>query len=153
MTHYRLIRSAASDIVCPGESPIEVIAEVILTALGEILWQIGAQILIEFGFGSIVKTARDRSYSHPAVTIVGALLLGGLVGVVTSLIWPTRIFAPSSWRGISLLLSPVITGLVMRQYGVWAERNRGYRSFLASFWGGALFAFGMAVVRLIWVSQ
>ena len=137
----------------PGESPIELIAEVILTALWEILWQILAQILIEFGFGSIAKAARERSRAHPIITVAGALVFGGLAGVVTSLIWPTRIFQPGPWPGVSLLLSPFITGLVMRWYGQWAERRRGYRSFLASFWGGALFAFSMALVRLIWVSQ
>ena len=133
------------------EPDIEIIAEIILTAVWEILLQIFAEILIEFGFGAIAKAARERSRSHPIITVVGALLSGGLVGVLTSLIWPTRIFEPGPWPGVSLMLSPVITGLVMRSYGQWAERKRGQRSFLASFWGGALFAFSMALVRFIWV--
>jgi len=123
----------------------------VLTVVGEVFLQLFAEILIEFGFGSIVESARARSRAHPVATVAGALLLGGILGVVTSLIWPTRIFQPGPLPGASLLASPLITGLVMRSYGRWAERRRRRRSFLASFWGGALFAFSMALVRFIWV--
>ena len=119
----------------------------------EFLLQIFAQILIEFGFGSMTDAARQRSRSHPALAIFGVLLLGGLVGVVTSLVLPTRIFPASPMRGASLLLSPLAAGAMMSAYGRWKERRGSERSFLASFWGGALFAFSMALVRFVWVSQ
>lgn len=47
-------------------------------AFWEIVLQLCAQILFEFG--SIARSARKRTYSHPAVTVVGILLLGGVVG-------------------------------------------------------------------------
>ena len=119
----------------------------------EFLLQIFAQVLIEFGFGSMTESARQRSRSHPALAILGVLLLGGLAGAVTSLVVPTRIFPSSPMRGTSLLLSPLAAGATMSVYGRWKERRGSERSFLASFWGGALFAFSMALVRLIWVSQ
>jgi len=41
----------------------------------------------------------------------------------------------------------------MEQYGQWREENGGERSFIATFWGGALFAFSMALVRFLWVDE
>ena len=120
-------------------------------AIWEILFQIFVELMIEFGFGSIAESARQRSRSHPVVTAAGALLLGGLVGALTSLFVPTRIFPSTPLRGASLLLSPLATGAAMSAYGRWKERRARAHSFLASFWGGALFAFGMALVRFIWV--
>ncbi len=79
------------------------------------------------------------------------LLLGGALGALTRMIWPTRIFQPGPVRGASLLLSPLVTGAIMDRYGEWVEARGGTRSFIATFWGGALFAFGMALVRFVWV--
>ena len=82
---------------------------------------------------------------------IGVADLGGLAGVLTSVIWPTSIFRPGPVRGASLLLSPLITGVVMDRYGQWRENSGVARSYVATFWGGALFAFSMALVRFVWV--
>jgi hypothetical protein len=82
---------------------------------------------------------------------VGVAALGGLAGVLTSLIWPTRIFRPGPLPGVRLLVSPFITGVVMDRYGQWREDKGGQRSYVATFWGGALFAFTMALVRFVGV--
>lgn len=84
---------------------------------------------------------------------VGVAILGALGGVVSSLIWPTRIFQAFPVRGLSLLLSPFATGVVMDRYGQWREARGGQRSYMATFWGGALFAFSMALVRFLWISN
>jgi hypothetical protein len=79
-------------------------------------------------------------------------LLGGALGALTRMIWPTPIFQPSPVRGASLLLSPLMNGAIMDRYGAWLEARGGARSYIATFWGGALFAFGMALVRFVWVA-
>jgi hypothetical protein len=84
---------------------------------------------------------------------LGALLLGAVAGAITRVVWPGRIVAPGPLPSLSLLLSPVITGLAMDRYGEWRETRGGSRSFLATFWGGALFAFGMALVRFLWTER
>src|SRR2546425_679999 len=88
---------------------------------------------------------------RPIVAGVGVVLLGGLAGVLTSLIWPARIVRPGPLPGASLFVSPVITGVVMDRYGQWREDHGVARSYVATFWGGALFAFSMALVRFSWV--
>jgi len=122
-----------------------------LTAIWEIFLQIIAEMLIEFGFGSVGESLRQRSRAHPVVAGVGVALLGGLAGALTSVIWPTRIFRPGPLPGTSLLVSPLITGLVMDRYGHWRESKGVGRSQVATFWGGALFALSMALVRFVWV--
>ena len=55
---------------------------------------------------------------------------------------------------IELLLEGLLqSGLVMQRYGQWREARDGSQSFIATFWGGALFAFGMALVRFLWVNR
>jgi len=120
----------------------------VLPAIWEILLQIVVEVLFELGFESIRESMRRRRRAHPVLALVGAALLGGVAGFVTSLLWPTRIIQTAPVPGVSLLLSPLLTGLVMDQYGRWRERHGSY---LATFWGGALFAFGMALVRFLWV--
>lgn len=96
---------------------------------------------------------RKRSRAHPVLAGIGVLLLGGAAGAVTRLVWPARILPPSPVRGASLFLSPLVTGVVMDRYGTWRETRGATRSYMATFAGGALFGFGMALVRFFWIGK
>ena len=133
------------------ESAIEFIVEFVLTALWEILLQVLGEFLLEFGFRSMGESFRRRRRPNRFMSGVGVVLLGGLAGVLTSLIWPARMVRPGPLPGISLLASPMVTGVLMARYGKWQQDRGGRRSFVATFWGGAMFAFSMALVRFIWV--
>ena len=110
------------------------------------------EVLVEWGARSVGETFRRRSRAHPVLAGIGVIILGALAGLVSSLLLPTRIFGAFPVRGISLFVSPLITGVLMDQYGQWRERRGGQRSFVATFWGGALFAFSMALVRFLWIT-
>lgn len=112
---------------------------------------IASELLFELGLESMGESLRRRSRVHPVMAGIGIALWGALAGAVISLIWPARIFQPVVLRGASLVVSPLISGIVMHRYGGWRESRREPRSHLATFWGGALFAFSMAVVRFLWV--
>jgi hypothetical protein len=113
--------------------------------------QILLELPVELGFRSMGESTRSRGRAHPVLAGIGVALLGGVAGVLTSVIWPARIFQPGPLPGASLLLSPLISGAVMERYGRWREERGASRSFVATFWGAALFAFSMALVRFIWV--
>jgi hypothetical protein len=132
---------------------IEFILELVLTTLWEIVLQISGESLVELGFHSVGEPFRRRSRAHPGLAAVGLVLLGAAAGALTSLIWPARIFQPGPVPGASLVLSPLITGVVMHRYGEWREDRGRTRSSVATFWGGALFAFSMASVRFLWVGR
>ena len=97
-------------------------------------------------FGEPFKR-RDRA--HPILAGIGVLLLGGLLGLLVSLVFPARLITFGRIPGASLVLSPVLNAFAMEYYGRWRERRGKSRSFLLTFWGGGLFALGMASVRFL----
>jgi hypothetical protein len=124
-----------------------------VTALWEISLQIFGEVLMELGLSAIGEPFRRRSRAHPVVAGGGVALFGAVAGVLTSLIWPGRIFRPGPLPGASLLASPLLTGIVMNRYGQWREDRGLGHSYIGTFWGGALFAFSMALVRFVWVTH
>lgn len=78
-------------------------------------------------------------------------IIGGGVGIglITVAIVPQRVFPTMGFRGVSLLLSPLVTGFLMSRYGAWRERRGMAHSSFTTFWAGALFAFSMAAVRFL----
>ena len=113
--------------------------------LGEIVLQLFAELALELGF----QPFRKRGDSHPVVIGIGLVLLGVAAGGLTVLILPRPVIPPLPIRGLSLLLSPLATGVLMERYGEWREERTGKRTYMATFWGGALFAFAMAATRLV----
>ena len=88
-----------------------------------------------------------RGRHHPIVAGIGLLLIGGILGEVSYWVWPHRIVAAGPYRGISLLVSPIVNGLLTQALGTWRAHHDRPRTWLSTFWGGALFAFGMSSVR------
>jgi hypothetical protein len=52
-----------------------------------------------------------------------------------------------------MIVTPVLNGLLMHAYGSWRERRGMERFFLATFWGGALFACGLSLVRFLLLDE
>jgi hypothetical protein len=110
-------------------------------------------VLIELGQRGVGRSLRWSRRAHPAESAVASFLLGALIGGLVSVAWPIRLLSPGPVPGLSLMVTPVLNGLVMEWYGGWRERQGRERFFLATFWGGALFALGMAVVRYLIVGR
>ena len=69
--------------------------------------------------------------------IVFILLVTGIgAGFVISLVFPDRIFKPIPITGISLLITPLVMGLVMSLVGKWKVNHERRPSFMATFLGG-----------------
>ena len=80
-------------------------------------------------------------------------LVGCAAGGLVTWVLPTRLLGTPAVPGASLVVSPVLNGAFMYYYGMWKARGGGRPSFAATFWGGAVFAFGFAVVRLLMVAE
>lgn len=80
---------------------------------------------------------------------VAAIAVGFTLGASSGFLLPHRLLPPPETSGISLVLSPVGSGLVMHFWGSHREGQGHAPSFLASFWGGASFAFGCALGRFV----
>ena len=121
---------------------IEFLFQIAVEVIGQILFE------VLFGVGSeSLKHSTDREgRSHPVRVALGHFLMGVIAGGLSLLLFNERLLARSAYPGLSLLLSPLGTGAAMHVLGARWE-NDDERPRLFSFRAGAIFAFGMAVVR------
>lgn len=122
-----------------------------LLFVGELILEIlasgGVELLVE-SRGKRDRAGRSRQH-RPTLTLIGLLLLGVLVGIAGTLVVPRRILPPPAVPGLSLVLSPLAAGVAMHGLGRWRRASGHHPSRLATFWGGAVFALGMAVSRFV----
>jgi hypothetical protein len=128
-----------------------------LDALFELLFEFIVefifQIVVELGLECIAEFFRWRPTLRTVVALIFIPLFGGFVGLFVSNMIPERILPTPSVRGISLFLSPLAAGLVMKWFGDWRRGQEHEPTMLATFWGGFLFAFSMALVRWLRVGR
>jgi MFS family permease len=115
--------------------------------------QLFFELFVEAGVRVGRAPFQARKRTHPVLAGLGLLALGAAVGLIVSWIFPRPFFRFNVLPGASLILSPILNGAVMEYYGRWSERRTGSRTHLATFWGGALFAFGMALVRFLMTQE
>lgn len=104
-----------------------------------------------FGWESLKDSMRRDRESKPLLAGTGHFLFGVCAGVLSLLIIGRRLAPQSPVPGLSLVLSPIGTGIAMHWIGeFWRERGRD-RPALFSFRAGAIFAFGMALARFAYL--
>jgi hypothetical protein len=91
--------------------------------------------------------------SSPVLAAVGHLLAGVAAGALSVLILPRRVAPHAPFAGLSLVVSPIGTGLVMQWIGELTGRGPSNRPALFSFRTGAIFAFGMSLVRFVYIER
>jgi hypothetical protein len=125
---------------------MELLLELCLELFGEAI----LQILMEAGLAT-VQEAAGRENRNPVLATIGYGLLGAILGGLSLWPLPTRLLAAAPVSGISLVVSPVVMGIVMQLWG-GLRRAQGHRTTnLATWYGGAAFAFGLALVRFLWL--
>jgi hypothetical protein len=127
--------------------------EILVELVVELLFEVVGQVAIEFGWESIAHVFHGRRKANPVLAGVGILLLGGTLGLVASFLVPKRLLPPSRVPALSLLVAPLIAGSIMKALGDWRRARGGDPSVLATFWGGALFAFALALARWLMVGR
>jgi hypothetical protein len=130
---------------------IEVIGEVVFTIIGEILFQVVAELLFDLGIASIGNTMKMKKVANPYLAGFGYVLLGVISGLIVSWFFPERIIPRINLHGASTIIAALGSGTVMMFYGNWRTSRGKHTTFLATFWGGSLFAFAMALTRWILV--
>jgi hypothetical protein len=79
--------------------------------------------------------------------------MGLVAGVLSLLLFGSRLTQRGPIPGLSLVASPLGTGLAMHWLGeFWREREKD-RPALFTFRAGAIFAFGMALVRFLYFER
>jgi len=134
-----------------GETTIEILIELVLQLLFEIAGQVVLEILVSAGWDSLRHSTRPERTANPALASVGHFLVGLCAGVVSVLIAGRRLTPRSPIPGVSLFLAPLAAGLVMDRLGALWEARGADRPALFSFRAGAICAFGMALVRFVYL--
>src|SRR5579859_3829768 len=116
----------------------------------ELLAEVLLQLLAESSARAVIrsnrKVAKASEHIHPALAAVGYLAVGVIFGGVSVLVFPHPIFHPSKFHGMSLVISPLLTGLLMSQIGI-ARRRKGKDTIrIESFGYGFACALGVALM-------
>jgi len=128
------------------------ILEILLEIFGDIVLQCVVELLGEIlsGWMQVFRETDlpDRKRLGGMIASgLGFLAIGGLSGYWSSLLMPHRVLPKLTVSGPSVALAPLCAGLAMHLFGRWRRRHGGNPTYLATFWGGGIFAFAMALVR------
>jgi hypothetical protein len=127
----------------------------LLSAVAELLFEVFFQVVVEAVVALIARSIRnvfeETNSINPILATIGYLLLGSAFGLASVRLFPHPFFQPSKFHGISLVISPVITGLVMSQVGIMLRRKGKQAVRIESFGYGFTFALGLAIIRFILV--
>jgi len=125
--------------------PIGILASVVgllfavLLELGEELWS------------DIVSYSLGGRAADPAISALIYIFLGSFIGLFSAGCLPSQFFAKYPLSGASLVLAPAGVGSAMHWFGAWLDRRGKDSPWLVTFWGGALFAFGIVLMRWIFI--
>ena len=122
------------------EFALEIGLELFFSLIGELFWDVS-------------KSKRPRRAIHPVFSYLGYFIGGALLGMLSAALLPQRLFAEVGFRGASLVLTPLIAGTAMHYFGTYRRQHGKGTTRMATFAGGALFAFGVALMRFILVAR
>jgi hypothetical protein len=131
------------------EDLLLVFIESFFELLIEFLLQVAAELFLSFLWRK-VRAARWKSRRISLWLILPFLgVVGALVGWISILVIPSPMFHLGRIHGLSLIVGPLLTGMVMALIGSNLRRRKEMPAVLESFSGGFSFAFGMVLIRFL----
>jgi hypothetical protein len=119
----------------------------IFSTLGEALLEFVFEGLFDVGLRKMIDLFDFRGVIDPPLAAFGYLAVGVVTGAISILVVPSPLFHPSRFHGISLLISPVVTGGMMALVGATLTRKGKRTMQIETFSYGFAFALGMALIR------
>jgi hypothetical protein len=128
----------------------------LLSGLGELALEAIFEIALESIFALVARSAQNAAEGwktvDPIIASAVYFFVGAVLGAASLVVHPHPLFHPSRFHGVSLLVSPVITGLVMSRAGSLLRRRGKQSVRIESFGYGFVFALGWAIIRFIFTS-
>jgi hypothetical protein len=114
----------------------------------------GPMVIISFYGALLGSTLSKRSPKpiSPSLAAIGYLGWGALAGAISLLILPQHFISTTWLRITNLFLTPLLAGFAMAKLESWRRNRQQELIRLDSFAYGFCFAFGMALVRHMWVN-
>jgi len=126
--------------------------EFLLQIFLEFLLQVVGGVITDVVLHALSRFIRSSRTLNALVTLILYLGLGLFVGWLSILILPEAFVRSSNLHGISLLITPVLAGFTMSALGWIRLRQRKTLIRLETFSCGFIFAFGMALIRLLFTA-
>jgi hypothetical protein len=128
----------------------------LLLALAELLFEflleIAGEVVLDLLTRAGAAVFGSEDVAHPVGTWLACVFYGLLAGAVSLAVIPHPVFHRSKMHGISLIVSPVLTGTVMSGIGTLLWRHRKRVVQIESFPYAFAFALGMALIRFLFAS-
>jgi hypothetical protein len=121
----------------------------LLQVLFEFFLEIAGEAIMDFAVRGIARFFEAPDFRNPWVATVVYISLGVLTGGLSLIFFPHPIIHPSRIHGISLVISPVLAGLIMSLIGSALRKRDKEAIQLESFRYGFAFALGMAAMRFL----
>jgi hypothetical protein len=120
-----------------------------------LLLEIFGEFLLELFVSFISRFLREvfdtEEYGNPVLASLGFGIFGAVAGAISLLLWPHPLVRSPALHGISLLISPTATGGLMALVGFTLRHKGKEPTRIESFTCGFAFAFGLSLIRLIFV--
>lgn len=120
---------------------------VFLEPLIEAIFQYLIAGLIDLLLRSMGEVFKGFETQRPSRAFCGYGFFGIILGSISLLLFPHHLVHPAKIPGISLLISPVLTGLMLWGTGAILRRQNKKVTRIESFGYGFAFAFSMAFIR------
>lgn len=125
------------------------VLELFLELFLEAALEIGAEIITSLFFRGMDSVFDTSEFRNPVLAGLGYVFLGAGFGGLSLILFPHPFVHRTGIHGISLIVSPVLTGLAMSFVGaLWRKRGKAALP-IESFGYGFAFAFGMALIRFL----
>jgi hypothetical protein len=123
----------------------------LLGAIAEVIFEVFLEAGTEVVVALVLRTSkgllRGLIRLGPILATTGFAIPGFTFGALSVLVLPHPVFHPNRFHGISLILSPLATGLIMSQVGRRRRRRGKITVPMESFGYGYAFALAMSLVR------
>lgn len=122
-------------------------AELIAQWLGEALIYAATHLMAELMGRGAAEVFRRSQPVNPWLAVLGYLVWGVLMGLLSLVAHPVGFIAEPAWRLVNLVVTPVLVGWVMARWGSWLRHHDKTVMRLDTFFYGYLFALAMTWVR------
>jgi hypothetical protein len=121
--------------------------EILIEILFEVVVPLFAEFLAELALHELVRFPWVRKTGRVILTAIIYFGVGVVAGLISLLIFPKAFARSSTLPGISLVITPVLGGLLMSYIAWFRVRTWDWTIRLETFAYGFLFAFAMTLLR------